>query len=270
MTKADVARQLRHLGLRPQQAAGQNFLLDEDVVERMITSAKIEAGDQVLEIGPGLGILTKGLLDHGAEVVAVELDRRLAAFLTTSFQAWPGLTLVHDDIFRIRLADVVNDGDYKLVANLPYSATSLIFRNFLSLQPRPTSLTVMVQRDVADRITAEPGQLSVLAVMVQYYARVERVMDVPRSSFYPEPRVDSSVLHLDRLQNVQDGDRHLFRIIRAGFSARRKQLQNSLAATLHRTPVEIGEKLLSIGVQPTARAQEIPVQTWPKISQVLS
>lgn len=269
MTSQEIQRALRKIGLRPQAAAGQNFLLDETVVERMIQAADIQAGDKVLEIGPGLGILTEGLLQAGAEVVAVELDQRLAEYARQKFADFPGFQLVHGDIFKVRLPDIFEDGDYKLVANLPYSSTSLIFRNFLTLPPRPSSLTVMVQRDVAERIAAAPGALSILAVMVQYYGHVNIVCEVPAESFYPTPRIESSVLQVDQLQPVRPTDKKLFHVIRAGFSARRKQVQNSLAGTLHRPTPEVAAALASIGVEPTIRAQEIPVGTWPKISQVL-
>lgn len=271
MTAAETKRLLQKIGLRPQQAAGQNFLLDESVAEAMVTAAGVVEGDTVLEIGPGLGILTEALMSTGASVVAIELDRRLAAHLRRRWPKQPKLTLVEGDVFRVRLGDYVRDGAYKLVANLPYSATSLVFRNFLTLSPRPMSMTVMVQRDVAQRITARPGSMSVLALMVQHYCRPAMLFDVPPISFYPAPMVHSTVLYADALQPIRpDEDARLFRLIRAGFSARRKQLHNTLAASLKLAPEKALQLVERIGKKPTVRAQELSLENWLTLANLLS
>ncbi len=270
MTVTKLKQLLKQIGLRPDQAAGQNFLLDETIAEQMVSAAGVSAGETVLEIGPGLGILTEALLNAGAEVIGVELDRRLAGYLQHHFAAHPGFQLVQNDIFRVNLNEHVHDGDYQLVANLPYSSTALVFRNFLTLVPRPNSLTVMVQREVAHRITARPGDLSTLAVMVQYYSQVERLFDVPAQKFYPVPAVESSVIHCHHLRPVQPSDKKLFQVVRAGFSSRRKLLANSLAGSLRLPVAKVSSGLRKIGLSATARAQEIPVEIWPKIAKLVS
>lgn len=270
MTPEEVKKLLHKIGLRPQQAAGQSFLLEETIAERMVAAANIRPGQKVLEIGPGLGILTEALLNVGAEVVGVELDRRLAAYARRRLADHPGFELIEGDIFRVRLAELVNDNEYCLVANLPYSATSLVFRNFLTLPPRPTSMTVMIQREVAERMTAAPSDLSTLAVMVQHYSQVERLFDVAPESFFPRPTVHSSVVHCHHLRSVDPDDKKLFRVVRAGFSARRKLLANSLAGSLHLPVAKVSAELTALGLSSTARAQEIPVATWPKIAKVFS
>lgn len=268
MTAQQVKKILRQIGLRPQQAAGQNFLWDESVAERMVKAAGIEAGERVLEIGPGLGILTEALLGCGAEVVAVELDRRLAAWLRRRFAAHPGFRLIENDIFKVRLPDIVLDDEYKLVANLPYGATSLVFRNFLTLPPRPSSLTVMIQKEVAERITAKPGAMSLLSVMVQYYARPHYLFDVPRTSFFPAPGVTSAVILVDQLKRPDEGAaKRVLRATRAGFSARRKKLHNALAAVYQLSPAEAAENLRKIGVDPNLRPQNLTVEQWKTIGQ---
>ncbi len=269
MYPEQVQRTLRKIGLRPQTAAGQNFLLDESIVASMVAAADVQEDDIVLEIGPGLGILTKALLETGAKVVAVELDQRLAGYAQKQFVDRKNFTLITDDIFKVNLPELFEDGKYKLVANLPYSGTSLIFRNFLTLVPRPSSMTVMVQRDVAQRITAEPGDLSTLAVMVQYYSRPEQLFDVPAKSFFPVPNVTSTILHLDQLKPVgPDRDSTFFRIVRAGFSSRRKTLINSLAGSLRISPEEVTKKMANLSLKSTIRAQEISVETWVKIAEI--
>lgn len=271
MRLTDVQRTLSQIGLRPQPAAGQCFLLDESVAASMVTAAGVNAKDTVLEIGPGLGILTRQLLATGAQVIAVELDQRLATFLKRALAGQKNLTLVNQDIFKVNLPKLLTDGKYKLVANLPYGSTSLIFRNFLSLAPRPSSLTVMIQRDVADRITAEPGKLSTLGVTVQYYCQIENLFTVPPASFYPSPKVTSAVVHGHSLRPINPTeDQALFRIVRAGFAARRKFLANSLASALPLSAADITARLASLGFKPTVRAQEIPVGDWPKIQKILA
>lgn len=267
MTREQVNGILRKIGLRPQQAAGQNFLLDETIAEAMVDAAGVTEGDTVLEIGPGLGVLTDALLQRGARVVAVELDQRLFAYLQDKYQTNSNLKLVQGDIFRVNLNEYLQDGKYLLVANLPYSATSLIFRNFLSLVPRPTSLTTMIQRDVAERIVAQPGQMSVLSVMVQYYSQPSMLFDVPATSFTPTPKVVSSVLHCEVTRPVQPTDQDFFRLVRAGFSARRKQLKNTLSASLHCTVSEAEKMLEKAHISPSARAQELSVENWLSLAK---
>lgn len=266
--RREVQRILADIGLRPQQAAGQNFLCDESVAERMVAAAGVEAGERVLEIGPGLGILTESLLNRGAEVVAVELDRRLAAFVRRRFAAHPGFRLIENDIFKVRLPDVVSDHEYKLVSNLPYGATSLVFRNFLTLSPRPSSLTVMIQKEVAERIVARPGRMSLLSLLVQYYSQPHLLLTVSPSRFYPPPKVESAILQcLDLRSPAAAESQAVFRLARAGFSSRRKQLRNSLAAGLRLSPPELDKKIKEMGLNPTARAQELSLEDWRLLAE---
>lgn len=271
MTLPEVQKILQNIGLRPQQAAGQNFLLDENIVEAIADASGVEEGQTVLEIGPGLGILTASLLARGVKVVAVELDERLFQYLKRIFKGQTNLKLIKDDIFKVNLKELLNDGEYSLVANLPYSATSLVFRNFLTLSPRPNSMTVMVQRDVAKRICARPGDMSMLALTVQRYCQPEMVFDVQPKSFFPVPKVTSTVLHCHSLKPVDEaGDKTLFRIMKAGFSARRKKLHNSLSATLHIDPKIVTETLAKVSQNPNVRAQELTLEQWVKIAKNLS
>lgn len=263
MTRQEIIRLLKQTGLKPQTAAGQHFLLDERIVDRMMAVAEVMAGEKVLEIGPGFGILTEVLLNAGAEVIAVELDQRLAVYLRKRFKNHPGLTLVTSDIFKVKLDDYLEDGQYKLIANLPYSATSLIFRNFLTVSPRPTSLTVMIQREVARRLTAQPGEHSILSVISQYYATIKTVLDVPPELFFPVPAVVSTVVHCHDLRTPDPLEaEHFLRMVKIGFSARRKQLKNTLSAGLKIPADELEPGLLKIGISPKTRAQDLTIQDW--------
>lgn len=271
MTSGEVQSILRTIGLKPQQAAGQNFLLDEQVAESMVDASGISEGDTVLEIGPGLGILTAALHQRGANVIAVELDTRLYAYAKKKFAAQQNVRIIHGDIFKVNLNDIVKDGKYSLVANLPYSATSLVFRNFLTIAPRPSSLTVMIQREVAKRICAEPGDMSLLALTVQYYCQPSMLFDISPASFFPVPKVTSSIVHASDLKPVDpDVDKSIFRIMRAGFSSRRKKLSNALSSSLGMTTTSIEEKMAKISLSKDTRAQELSLEDWQKIYKILS
>ncbi len=263
MTRAEIIRLLKHTGLKPQTAAGQHFLLDESIPARMVAAANVVVGDRVLEIGPGFGILTEALLNAGAEVVAIELDKRLADYLRKRFKAHPGIKVIEQDIFKVNLHDYVPDGDYKVVANLPYSATSLVFRNFLTLPPRPTSMTVMIQREVARRLTAKPGDHSVLSIISQYFATIDHLFDVPPELFFPVPAVVSSVVQCHDLRTPDPAEADRFvRMVKIGFSARRKQLKNTLAAGLKLPAEKIDAILKKSTISPTLRAQDLSIQDW--------
>jgi len=271
MTPGEVQGILRTIGLKPQQAAGQNFLLDEQVAEAMVDAAGIVEGQKVLEIGPGLGILTQALHNRGANVTAVELDSRLYPYVKKKFAAQDTVRIIHDDIFKVNLNDIFKDGEYALVANLPYSATSLIFRNFLTLIPRPTSLTVMIQREVAQRICAQPGDMSMLALTVQYYCQPTLLFDVPPSKFFPTPKVTSSILHCSDLRPVENTvDKALFRLMRAGFSSRRKKLSNSLSSSLGVPTAQVEEKMAKISLSSDIRAQELTIENWQDLEKIIS
>ncbi len=261
---------LHEIGLRPQQAAGQNFLLDESICASIVSAAGVEPEDTVLEIGPGLGILTEALLETGAKIIAVEIDQRLYAYLKKKFRGQERLRLIHSDIFKVNLNTIIKEGEYKLVANLPYSATSLVFRNFLSLPPRPSNLTVMIQRDVAKRITAKPGDMSLLSLTTQFYSRPIMLFDVPPSSFFPIPKVTSSVLYCDDFQPLNpDQDKKFWQFVRAGFAARRKKLATTLATSLHIPAPKVAEAIESTGLHELVRAQELSLEQWLKLAKKL-
>ena len=272
---AQVRTTLRAAGLRARHALSQNFLADPDVLSAILDEADPRPGAGVLEIGPGLGLLTGGLLDAGAAVTAVELDSGLAAFLRERFApalAAGQLALVEGDALDQDLVRLVPE-PYDVVANLPYHITSPILHALLGEAPRPRRLVLMVQREVAERIAAPAGKMSYLSVFVQYHARVRIAFRVPPEAFEPEPAVESAVIVVepydadDRLDPATEDD--LWRLVQAAFRERRKMIHNVLARQL---PVDAGRvtaALEAAGIAPDRRPQTLAVGEWLVLREAL-
>ena len=272
---AQVRTTLRAAGLRARHALSQNFLADPEVLSAILDEANPRPGDRVLEIGPGLGLLTGGLLDAGAAVTAVELDSGLAAFLRERFApalAAGQLALVEGDALDQDLVRLVPE-PYDVVANLPYHITSPILHALLGEAPRPRRLVLMVQREVAERIAAPAGKMSYLSVFVQYHARVRIAFRVPPEAFEPEPAVESAVIVVepydadDRLG--PDDEDQLWRLVQAAFRERRKMIHNVLARQL---PVDAGRvtaALEAAGIAPDRRPQTLAVGEWLVLREAL-
>jgi 16S rRNA (adenine1518-N6/adenine1519-N6)-dimethyltransferase len=274
-TKVDpvaVRDTLRAVGLRARHGLSQNFLTDPDVLETILAEAHPESGRRVLEIGPGLGILTSALLASAAEVTAVELDRGLADFLRDRFA---------DDIDSGRLRLIEGDAldqdlvhlaspPYDVVANLPYHITSPILHALLGEPPRPERLVLMVQREVAERIAAPAGQMSYLSVFVQYHAHVRIAALVPASAFEPEPAVESAVIVLepfpddDRLPDPAQ-EESLWRLVQAGFRERRKMIHNVLSRQLPVPSDRVDAALTRASIAPDRRPQTLAVGEWLRL-----
>jgi len=266
---AVVRRTLRAAGLRARHGLSQNFLADPDVLDAILAEAGATPGRRVLEIGPGLGLLTSALLDAGALVTAVELDRGLAAFLrerlAPEIEA-ERLRLIEGDALDQDLTGLWPP-PYDVVANLPYHITSPILHRLLGGTPRPARLVLMVQREVAERIVAPPGGMSYLSVFVQYHARVRIAVEVPPEAFEPEPAVRSAVIVLepypadDRLATADEEDA-LWRLVQAGFRERRKMLHNVLSRQLPVEPARVDAALAAAGIAPDRRPQTLAVGEW--------
>lgn len=261
-------------GLHPQKGLGQNFLTDENLLTQIVEAADLIPGDTALEVGPGLGHLTRLLARRAGRVVAVELDRQLVAILRDQLADLDNLTLVEGDILEIPPADLLPPAtlDYKVVGNLPFYITSAVLRHFLTAEPIPTRMVVTVQHEVAQRITAGPGDMSLLAVSVQFYGRPQIVTRIKAGAFYPRPKVDAAVLRIDRHPSppVQVPDeRAFFAAVRAGFAQRRKQLRNSLAAGLHRSRQETTLALEAADIDPRRRPETLSLEEWATITNQL-
>lgn len=263
---------LRDLGIRPSRALGQHFLIEHGIVDKIVRTAGTSHGDIVVEIGPGLGILTAHLLDAGARVIAIELDRDLAPYLFRTFGDLPSFVLVEGNALHVRIDEVVSPRDrYSVVANLPYAVASAIIMRFLELPDPPRQMTVMVQREVAERFVAQPPQMSVPGVAAQLLAEPAIAFTVAPGSFLPPPNVESAVVVLRPL-----GDARLpatqrpsfFTLLNAGFRHKRKQLLNSLAFELDLEKDDIANRLIAAGIDPMRRAQTLSVDDWLAVHRV--
>ena len=246
---------------------GQNFLVDRGVLAEIVRVADVHTGETVVEVGPGLGILTAALAEAvgpTGQVVAVELDRRLAAYLQGAYAETPRVRIVQSDVLRVEPGDLAGSAPYVVVANLPYQITSAAFRHFLEAALPPARMTVLVQREVAERIAAAPPDMSILAVSVQFFARPRIVLDVPPEAFVPRPAVQSAALTLDTQPAPLPRERWrgFFALVQAGFGAKRKQVHNSLVERL-RLPREAVDALLAAaGIDATRRAQTLALDEW--------
>lgn len=258
---------LRELGITPSRQLGQNFLVDMDVLADIVATADVHVGETVVEVGPGLGVLTAELavaVGSTGHVIAVELDRRLAAYLPTQFVDTPHVRIVSADVLRTDPSELTGGTSYVVVANLPYKITSAAFRFFLEHPHPPERLTTLVQREVAERIVAAPPEMSVLAISVQFFGTPRLVRTVPPEAFVPRPAVTSAVLTIARheppLPRAQW--RGFFALVQAGFGAKRKQLHNSLTERLRAPREDIDAALSSAGVDGMRRAQTLTLGEW--------
>jgi len=256
---------------------GQNFLQDKIVLQRIIDSTDLNADDFIIEIGPGKGVLTEELGKHARKVLAIELDDNLIRPLRARFVDEKNIEIIHSDILKINLSALtkkykLKTSGYKIIANIPYYITSKIIRLFLEAETPPAEMILMVQKEVAERIVAKPGQLSILAVSVQYYADAEILFPVSKNSFLPVPEVDSAVIRISHIVKRGSHDieeaAQFFRIVKAGFSAKRKTLANNLANGLHLDKTEAEEAIKKIGLQPNVRAQELSISDWKKLVEI--
>ena len=287
----DTGRTLREAGLRPRKGLGQHFLVDPGVPPRIVAAADLAPGDTVIEVGPGLGVLSTALagrLDPGAggRLIAVELDSTLAAPLQARMASYPAFHLVQDDILALRSrrsaarrpaawATGSPLPPYKVVANLPYYISAAVLRHFLEATPPPTSLVVMVQREVAERIVARPPAMSLLAVSVQFYGAPQLLFRVPPGAFLPPPKVESAVLRVavypPAARPVAVADvATFFAVARAGFGQRRKQLGNSLAAGLGLAKEAVVAALAQAGVASTRRPETLTLAEWAAVTAALA
>ena len=249
----------------PKKSLGQHWLKDPEILADIAEAAELTGDDVVLEIGPGLGTLTSRLLARANSVTAVEFDADLARKLPGQF---PGkkLTVVNQDILQFDLSQLPKN--YKVVANVPYYITSKIVEKLMTAENKPSIAVLLVQKEVAERIAAEAGNMSILSVSVQIFAEVELDIEVPRQFFTPPPKVDSQVVVLRTRDNpliTSEDQRDFFRIVKAGFSAKRKKLRSSLSGGLGIDKSVAEELLKNAGISPDARAEDLAIEDWKRL-----
>jgi 16S rRNA (adenine1518-N6/adenine1519-N6)-dimethyltransferase len=259
--------------IQPRKSLGQNFLHDPGTLQKIVEVAQVTPQDTVLEIGPGTGALTELLAQSAKKVVAVEVDERLKPILESNLAAFSNVEVVYQDILEANIAALVGDEPFIVVANLPYYITSAIIRQLLELPKRPKRLTLTVQLEVAERITAKPGDMSILAVSVQFYGRPQLAARLKAGSFWPRPEVDSAVIRIDAYDTlpVDVPDETLFfRMVRAGFSQKRKQLKNSLQSGLHLAKESADSLFTRANIDPRRRAETLTLEEWAALTRAFA
>lgn len=255
--------------VHPDKKHSQNFLLDRSVVHFMAEESGIGKGDLVLEVGAGFGVLTEELLATGADVLAFEIDENLAAFLVQRFRGEQRFQLIVGDFFRW-YRDHIRERSAKpfsIVANLPYHASSFFFEIVLASSAKPQQIIVLLQKEVAERIAAESGSMSLLSISVQLYGVPSVLLQVPKRSFWPQPDVDSAVLAVTDIHAGPENANHIFQLARMAFAGKRKQLHNTLAAGFHYSAAEIIPLLREAKIAETARPQELSIVDWKRLAE---
>jgi 16S rRNA (adenine1518-N6/adenine1519-N6)-dimethyltransferase len=270
---AQVKNLLRQSGLKARKSLGQHFLIDEAVLNTIVEAAELSPEDIVIEVGPGLGILTVELCRHAGNVIAVELDTRLASLLQRRLASLSNLNVINADILKVTPSQLLaGKSKYKVVANLPYYITSPVLRYFVEASPKPSLMVVMVQKEVGEAIVAGPGKMSLLAVSLQIYSEPKIISYVPSRCFYPQPKVDSVILRFDVLPEpaVKVADiNEFFEIVKCGFSSPRKQLHNSLAHGWGVKSAEVVLLLKKANIDPKRRAETLSLEEWAKLYKAL-
>lgn len=264
----NAATVLKRYGLRADKRLGQNFLQDPFALEKIASAAEIQKDDCVLEIGPGLGSLTRYLAISARKVAAVELDPDLLNPLKTILAPHPNVTVTHGDVLKINIADLVDQPNYIVAANIPYNITSAIIRHLLESEPKPRHIVLTIQKEVAERICSKPGDLSLLALSVQVYGEPRLVAKIPAGAFHPIPNVDSAILRIDIHPEPLipiDILGIFFKLIKAGFSQKRKTLRNSLSSGLHIKPADAETLLISAKIDPMRRAETLSINEWKEL-----
>jgi 16S rRNA (adenine1518-N6/adenine1519-N6)-dimethyltransferase len=261
----NAAAVLKRYGLRADKSLGQNFLQDHFALEKIAHAAEIQADDCVLEIGPGLGSLTRYLAVSARVVTAVELDADLLPPLKAVLTPYANVRIVQGDILELQVSDLVDQSGYIVAANIPYNITSAIIRHLLESTPKPRRIVLTIQKEVAERICATPGDLSLLALSVQVYGKPRIEARIAAGAFHPVPNVDSAVLRIDIYDEPLIAKEMLplfFKLIKAGFSQKRKTLRNSLSAGLQMKPAEAEALLTQAGIDPMRRAETLSIDEW--------
>ena len=268
----NAANILKRHGLRADKSLGQNFLQDPIALEKIVAAAEIRPSDSVLEIGPGLGSLTRYLAVSANQVVAVELDEKLIPPLKAVIAPHANIRLIQGDILEFSPSELVDQTGYLVVANIPYYITSAIIRHLLENDPKPRRIVLTIQKEVANRICAAPGDMSLLALSVQVYGKPRIAARIPAGAFFPAPNVDSAVLCVDVYPEPQIEKQLLdtfFKLIKAGFSQKRKTLRNSLSSGLHISPAAAVDHLTQADIDPQRRAETLSIADWQRLCQIL-
>jgi 16S rRNA (adenine1518-N6/adenine1519-N6)-dimethyltransferase len=277
VTPLNIPALIKMHGLKLDKRLGQNFLIDEQILRKIIYTAQLSGTEDVLEIGAGVGNLTRYLAASAGKVVAVEIDQRLLPILRQVVEPFSNVSIIHGDILKLDPSSLfpfqTESTGYLVVANIPYYITSAVIRHLLTTSYRPRSLFLTVQREVAERICAQPGALSLLGLSVQVYGQPTIVFHISAGAFYPPPKIDSSLVQVQIYPKPRIPEAQLnsfFKLIKAGFSQKRKKIRNALIAGLH-WPAERVENLLAqAAVNPSGRAETLSLEEWAVLTSHFS
>ncbi len=273
---------LQQYGIKPSKGKGQNFLINNGILQKIIKAADLSFDDYVLEIGPGFGVLTEALLKDSKKVLSVELDKSLFFFLKKKFKQAKNFELLEADILKIRNEEIVKllkcgKVGYKLIANLPYAISKPVLQKFLVYDPKPKEIVVLLQKEVAQKIIARPGQMSILSLSVQFYGRPQIIDSVAKQNFYPEPKVESAILKIKVnndllpreikkiLEGVDFEIKKFWQLVKIGFSSPRKQLQNNLSAGFKISKIDTKNKLKLANLNDNVRPQDLSLADWARL-----
>ncbi len=265
----------RTYNISPQHTKGQNFLINAEVIDRTIKAAGIQPGETVIEVGPGFGILTEALVANASKVISVELDERLYQFLQAKFFDTPAVQFIRDDVMALDFEKITEGKAYRVVANLPYNITSTFLKKVLTNLHKPVGVTLLLQKEVVERICAKPGKMSLLSLSVQLYATPTYIVTVPKTDFWPSPAIASAIVSINDFLDVKAltarlngvSEEVFWRVAHMGFSAKRKQLHNNLAAGLHVSSDQAKEIIVSAHIDPAIRAQDLSIDEWISLAK---
>ncbi len=270
-------------GIYPERGRGQNFLCSKEILQKIVDSAQIQAGDSVLEVGPGFGTLTSLLADRAKHVTAVEIDEKFISILNDQLAGYKNISIVRQDILRFDPSENFLR-NYKIVSNLPYNITSHFLRKFLTEKNKPKTMVLLLQKEVVERICAGPGTMSLLSFSVQFFAEAKIIGPVAKENFLPQPKVDSAIVKIipysqeaieEKQRTAGVDEKSIFRLVKFGFSSRRKQLHNNIASGLSSllekkvSNESVKEVLQELSIRPEVRAQDISMEKWLKIAFML-
>ncbi len=260
MTKKEIKEILDKHEIRPDKRLGQSFLIDQNVLDKIVRSADLKKDETVLEVGSGLGNLTKRLSSQVKKVITIEKSKQIFPLLKENLKEFDNIEFIRGDILREEL-DLPEE--YKIVANIPYYLTSPLLRMFLESENQPETMTLLIQKEVAQRITAQPPQMSLLSILIQFYSTPKIISYVSQTCFWPKPKVDSAILHLSQIKKPKEIDiKRFFKLVKAGFSSPRKQLVNNLFSKLDLNKEEMKKALAECDKPQTARAETLSILDW--------
>lgn len=271
--KSQLMKYLKEKGIWANKGLSQNFLVDKVALGKIVEAAEIKPEDQIIEIGPGVGTLTQELINKPNHVTSIELDPKLATLLIENYSTFENFELISADVLRTNIGEIVGSKKYKVVANIPYAITSKIIKLFLTQKNKPESLVMLVQKEVAERICAKPGDMSTLAISVQLYGEPEIVDIVKSDCFFPAPKVDSAILKIkiqeSKIKINSENEKAFFRSVNVGFSSRRKKLLNNLSSGYHLDRKIVSDIMIQTGLSDNVRAQELTIEDWLSLSKKL-